>query len=209
MSGHSKWATTKHKKAIIDSRRAKNFAKLIKAIEVASRNGGPDIDGNPTLFDAIAKAKKNSMPADNIERAVKRGAGLESGGADWQTIMYEGYGPNGVAIMIECLSDNRNRSASEVKVAVTRNGGSMADLGSVSYLFNRKGVVIVKKDGNLTEDSVLEAADENGNLSYEDAERLLADHGFTLADIYTENHDVSWVALDQRNAGALLIWLGY
>jgi len=156
MSGHSKWATTKHKKAIIDSRRAKNFAKLIKAIEVASRNGGPEVDGNPTLFDAIAKAKKNSMPADNIERAVKRGAGLESGGADWQTIMYEGYGPNGVALMIECLSDNRNRAASEVRVAVTRNGGSMADPGSVAYLFNRKGVIIV------TEDSILEAALEAG-----------------------------------------------
>jgi YebC/PmpR family DNA-binding regulatory protein len=162
VSGHSKWATTKHKKAVIDSRRAKNFAKLIKAIEVASRNGGPDVDGNPTLFDAIAKAKKNSMPADNIERAVKRGAGLESGGADWQTIMYEGYGPNGVAIMIECLSDNRNRAASEVRVAVTRNGGSMADPGSVSYLFNRKGVILVSKEKGATEDSILEAALDAG-----------------------------------------------
>lgn len=156
MSGHSKWATTKHKKAIIDSRRAKNFAKLIKGIEVAARNGGADITGNPTLFDAIAKAKKNSMPADNIDRAVKRGAGLESGGADWQTIMYEGYGPNGVALMIECLSDNRNRAASEVRVAVTRNGGSMADPGSVSYMFNRKGVVIVSKTSGITEDKILE-----------------------------------------------------
>ena len=156
MSGHSKWATTKHKKAIIDSRRAKNFAKLIKGIEVAARNGGADITGNPTLFDAIAKAKKNSMPADNIDRAVKRGAGLESGGADWQTIMYEGYGPNGVALMIECLSDNRNRAASEVRVAVTRNGGSMADPGSVSYMFNRKGVVILSKSSGITEDKILE-----------------------------------------------------
>ena len=156
MSGHSKWATTKHKKAIIDSRRAKNFAKLIKGIEVAARNGGADITGNPTLFDAIAKAKKNSMPADNIDRAVKRGAGLESGGADWQTIMYEGYGPNGVALMIECLSDNRNRAASEVRVAVTRNGGTMADPGSVSYMFNRKGVVIVTKANGITEDKILE-----------------------------------------------------
>lgn len=162
MSGHSKWATTKHKKAVIDGRRAKNFAKLIKAIEVASRNGGPDVEGNPTLFDAIAKAKKNSMPADNIERAVKRGAGLESGGADWQTIMYEGYGPNGVAIMIECLSDNRNRAASEVRVAVTRNGGTMADPGSVSYLFNRKGVILVSKDKGASEDSILEAALDAG-----------------------------------------------
>ena len=156
MSGHSKWATTKHKKAIIDSRRAKNFAKLIKGIEVAARNGGTDITGNPTLFDAIAKAKKNSMPADNIDRAVKRGAGLESGGADWQTIMYVGYGPNGVALMIECLSDNRNRAASEVRVAVTSNGGSMADPGSVSYMFNRKGVVIVSKASGITEDKILE-----------------------------------------------------
>jgi YebC/PmpR family DNA-binding regulatory protein len=162
MSGHSKWATTKHKKAVIDSRRAKNFAKLIKAIEVASRNGGPDVDGNPTLFDAIAKAKKNSMPADNIDRAVKRGAGLESGGADWQTIMYEGYGPNGVAIMIECLSDNRNRAASEVRVAVTRNGGSMADPGSVAYLFNRKGVIIVNKVDGVNEEKILEAVLEAG-----------------------------------------------
>ena len=156
MSGHSKWATTKHKKAIIDSRRAKNFAKLIKAIEVSARSGGADVSGNPTLFDAIAKAKKNSVPADNIDRAVKRGAGLESGGADWQTIMYEGYGPNGVALMIECLSDNRNRAASEVRVAVTRNGGSMADPGSVSYMFNRKGVVIVSKAAGITEDKILE-----------------------------------------------------
>ena len=162
MSGHSKWATTKHKKAVIDSRRAKNFAKLIKGIEVAARNGGADISGNPTLFDAIAKAKKNSMPADNIDRAVKRGAGLESGGADWQTIMYECYGPNGVAILIECLSDNRNRAASEVRVAVTRNGGSMADPGSVSYMFNRKGVVIVSKADGVTEDKVLEQVLEAG-----------------------------------------------
>ncbi len=162
MSGHSKWATTKHKKAITDGRRAKSFAKLIKSIEVAARNGGPDLDGNPTLFEAIAKAKKASMPADNIERAVKRGAGLESGGADWQTIMYEGYGPDGVAIMIECLSDNRNRAASEVRVAVTRNGGNMADPGSVAYLFNRKGVIIVNKNNGVTEESVLEAVLDAG-----------------------------------------------
>ena len=162
MSGHSKWATTKHKKAIIDSRRAKNFAKLIKGIEVAARNGGADVSGNPTLFDAIAKAKKNSVPSDNIERAVKRGAGLESGGADWQTIMYEGYGPNGVALLIECLSDNRNRAASEVRVAVTRNGGNMADPGSVSYMFNRKGVVIVSKVAGLTEDKILEVVLDAG-----------------------------------------------
>ena len=140
MSGHSKWATTKHKKAILDSRRAKTFAKLIKAIEVAARTGGADPAGNPTLFDALAKARKSSVPSDNIDRAVKRGAGLESGGANWVTIMYEGYGPNGVALLIECLSDNRNRAAGEVRLAVTRNGGSMADVGSVSYLFARREI---------------------------------------------------------------------
>ncbi|NYI05027.1 YebC/PmpR family DNA-binding transcriptional regulator [Allostreptomyces psammosilenae] len=154
MSGHSKWATTKHKKAVIDAKRGKLFAKLIKNIEVAARTGGGDPEGNPTLYDAIQKAKKSSVPNDNIDRAVKRGAGLEAGGADYQTIMYEGYGPNGVAVLIECLTDNRNRAASEVRVAMTRNGGSMADPGSVSYLFNRKGVVIVPKNG-LTEDDVL------------------------------------------------------
>ena len=162
MSGHSKWATTKHKKAIIDARRAKSFAKLTKAIEVAARNGGADVSGNPALYDAIQKAKKTSVPNDNIDRAVKRGAGLEDGAANYETIMYEGYGPAGVAIMIECLTDNRNRAASEVRVAVTRNGGNMADPGSVSYLFNRKGVVVVPKSSGATEDSLMEATLEAG-----------------------------------------------
>lgn len=161
MSGHSKWATTKHKKAALDSKRGKLFAKLIKNIEVAARTGGPDPDGNPTLYDAITKARKNSVPIDNIERARKRGGGLEAGGADWQTIMYEGYAPGGVAVLIECLTDNRNRAASEVRVALTRNGGSLADPGSVSYMFNRKGVVIVPK-GSLTEDDVLMAVLDAG-----------------------------------------------
>src|ERR671922_1349750 len=161
MSGHSKWATTKHKKAVIDARRGKMFAKLIKNIEVAARTGGGDPDGNPTLFDAIQKAKKSSVPQDNIERARKRGGGEEAGGADWQTIMYEGYGPNGVAVLIECLTDNRNRAASEVRTAMTRNGGNMADPGSVSYMFSRKGVVIVPK-GELSEDDVLTAVLDAG-----------------------------------------------
>ncbi|MEU4229911.1 YebC/PmpR family DNA-binding transcriptional regulator [Nonomuraea sp. NPDC026600] len=161
MSGHSKWATTKHKKAALDAKRGKLFAKLIKNIEVAARTGGPDPDANPTLFDAIFKAKKNSVPNDNIERARKRGGGLEAGGADWQTIMYEGYAPGGVAVLIECLTDNRNRAASEVRVALTRNGGSLADPNSVSYMFNRKGVVLVPKEG-VDEDDVLAAVLEAG-----------------------------------------------
>ena len=161
MSGHSKWATTKHKKAAIDAKRGKLFARLIKNVEVAARTGGGDLAGNPTLFDAVQKAKKNSVPNDNIDRAVKRGSGLESGGADWQTVMYEGYGPGGVAILIECLTDNRNRAATEVRTALSRNGGSLADAGSVSYMFSRKGVVLVPK-GELSEDDVLLAVLEEG-----------------------------------------------
>ncbi|MHB0927710.1 MAG: YebC/PmpR family DNA-binding transcriptional regulator [Candidatus Nanopelagicales bacterium] len=161
MSGHSKWATTKHKKAAIDAKRGKLFAKLIKNIEVAGRTGGPDPAGNPTLYDAIQKAKKASVPGDNIDRALKRAAGAEAGGADWQTIMYEGYAPNGVAVLIECLTDNRNRAATDVRVAVTRNGGNMADPGSVSYMFNRKGVIIMPK-GKATEDDVLVAVLDAG-----------------------------------------------
>jgi YebC/PmpR family DNA-binding regulatory protein len=159
MSGHSKWATTKHKKAVIDAKRGKMFAKLIKNVEVAARVGGADPAGNPTLYDAIQKAKKNSVPNDNIDRAVKRGSGLEAGGADWQTIMYEGYGPSGVAILIECLTDNRNRAATEVRTALTRNGGTFADAGSVSYMFSRKGVVIVPKAGASEDDVLLAVLD--------------------------------------------------
>ena len=133
----------------------------VKNIEVAARIGGGDPAGNPTLYDAIQKAKKNSVPNDNIERARKRGAGEEAGGADWQTITYEGYGPNGVAVLIECLTDNRNRAAGEVRVAMTRNGGNMADPGSVAYLFSRKGVVTLEKNG-LTEDDVLTAVLDAG-----------------------------------------------
>ena len=161
MSGHSKWATTKHKKAVVDAKRGKLFAKLIKNIEVAARTGGGDPAGNPTLYDAIQKAKKSSVPNDNIDRAVKRGSGAEAGGADYQTIMYEGYGPSGVAVLVECLTDNRNRAASDVRLAMSRNGGSMADPGSVSYLFNRKGVVLVTK-GDLAEDDVLAAVLDAG-----------------------------------------------
>ncbi len=171
MAGHSKWATTKHKKAALDAKRGKLFAKLVKNVEVAARMGGGDPAGNPALYDAIQKAKKSSVPNDNIDRAVKRGSGMEAGGADYETIMYEAYGPAGVAVLIECLTDNRNRSASEVRVAVTRNGGTMADVGSVQRMFSRKGVVTVAKDQGgriLTEDDVMEAALDGGLEEVED-----------------------------------------
>jgi len=162
MSGHSKWATTKHQKAVTDSRRAKAFAKLIKNIEVAARMGGADLSGNPTLVDAIQKAKKTSVPNDNIDRAVKRGAGLSGEVVDYTTIMYEGYAANGVAIMIECLTDNKNRAAAEVRTTVSRNGGNMADPGSVAYNFHRKGIVVVPKGNDVTEDDVLTAVLDAG-----------------------------------------------
>ncbi len=207
MSGHSKWATTKHKKAIIDARRGKLFAKLIKNIEVAARHGGGDLEGNPTLFDAVQKARKNSVPLDNIERAVKRGSGAETGGADWQTIMYEGYGPGGVAVLVECLTDNRNRAATEVRVAMTRNGGSMADPGSVAYLFGRKGVVIVNKvsEGQeVSEDQILDAVLEAGAQE-------VNDHGESF-EIVSEATDVvavrtalQAVGIDYESAEAIFM----
>jgi YebC/PmpR family DNA-binding regulatory protein len=165
MSGHSKWATTKHQKAAKDQKRAKSFAKLIKVIEIAARAGGADTSGNPALVDAIQKAKKSSVPNDNIDRAVKRGAGLSGDSVAYDTIMYEVYGPSGVALLVECLTDNRNRAAMEVRTAVTRNGGTMADPGSVSRLFTRKGVVVVAKeqDGKeVDEDAILEATLDAG-----------------------------------------------
>jgi len=185
MSGHSKWATTKHKKAVIDAKRGKLFAKLIKNIEVAARMGGGDPGGNPTLYDAIQKAKKTSVPNDNIDRAIKRGSGAEAGGAEYQTIMYEGYGPNGVAMLVECLTDNRNRAAADVRTAMTRNGGSLADPNSVAYLFNRKGVIIVPKEqsgGALSEDDLLLAVLEAG------AEEV-NDYGESF-EVLTESNDL-------------------
>lgn len=161
MAGHSKWATTKHKKAINDSRRAKAFAKYIKIIEVAARLGGADEAGNPALVEAVHKAKKNSVPNDNINRAIKRGAGLTGDTVDYQTIMYEGYGPSGIAMLVECLTDNKNRAATEVRVAMTRNGGNMADPGSVAYNFERKGVITVSAE-TTTEDDVLMAVLDAG-----------------------------------------------
>jgi len=162
LSGHSKWATTKHKKAVVDAKRGKLFAKLVKNVEVAARTGGGDLAGNPTLYDAVQKAKRASVPNDNIDRALKRGSGQEAGGADYQAITYEGYAPGGVAVLVECLTDNRNRAASEVRTAMTRNGGTMADPGSVSYLFNRKGVVLVPRTDGLGEDDVLLAVLDAG-----------------------------------------------
>jgi YebC/PmpR family DNA-binding regulatory protein len=162
VSGHSKWATTKHKKAVIDARRAKSFAKLIKNIEVAAKIGGADLAGNPTLFDAVQKAKKTSVPNDNIDRAIKRGAGIGGEAVNYESIMYEAYGPSGVAFLVECLTDNKNRAAAEVRTALSRNGGTLADPGSVAYNFSRKGVISITKADGVDEDRILEAVLDAG-----------------------------------------------
>nr|WP_076388250.1 YebC/PmpR family DNA-binding transcriptional regulator [Vaginimicrobium propionicum] len=216
MSGHSKWATTKHKKAAIDAKRGKLFAKLIKNIEVAARVGGGDPGGNPTLYDAIQKAKKSSVPNDNIDRAVKRGSGEGDDAVSYESLTYEAYGPNGVAILIECLTDNRNRSISDVRVAVTRNGGTIADGGSVQRLFERKGVVTVAKEQEVpgegrkthtktvSEDELLEAtidADVEDIIDQGDAFELVSDPNDLVevrkavqeANIDYDSADVSFV----------------
>ncbi len=220
MSGHSKWATTKHKKAVVDAKRGKLFAKLIKTIEVAARTGGGDPAGNPTLADAIAKAKGQSVPNDNIDRAVKRGSGELGDAAAYEEITYEAYGPAGVALLVECLTDNRNRAAAEVRTAITRNGGNPADPGSVAYLFHRKGVVLVAKTPTLTEDDVLVAvldsgADEVNDLgeSFEVVSDAADTHAVRQAcaeaGLVVESADIAWlpsvsVSLDDDNARKVL-----
>lgn len=203
MSGHSKWATTKHKKAVIDARRAKSFAKLIKNIEVAAKLGGPDLGGNPTLYDAVQKAKKTSVPNDNIDRAIKRGAGISGDAVDYTTIMYEGYAAGGVALLVECLTDNKNRAAAEVRTAMSRNGGNLADPGSVAYNFNRKGVVVVAK-AQASEDDILsavldagaeEVADEGENFEVisEPADLVAVRSALQAAGIDYESADQAFV----------------
>jgi YebC/PmpR family DNA-binding regulatory protein len=160
VSGHSKWATTKHQKAVKDARRGKLFAKTIRIIEVAAREGGGNPDANPTLADAIARARAISMPNDTIERAVKRGTG-EMEGVKYETLTYEGYGPGGVALLLEVLTDNRNRAAADVRRVFTKNGGTLGDPGSVAWMFTRKGVVLIPK-ASVTEDDLMLAAMEAG-----------------------------------------------
>jgi YebC/PmpR family DNA-binding regulatory protein len=207
MAGHSKWATTKHKKAIIDAKRGKLFAKLVKNVEVAARMGGGDPAGNPTLYDAIQKAKKASVPNDNIDRAVKRGSGAGADAVNYETLWYEAMAPGGVGVLIECLTDNRNRSAADVKVAVTRNGGTMADVGSVSRIYQRKGIIEVatdQGDRTLTEDDLVEATLEAG------AEEVLDEgEGFTILcepnDVVEVRKAVQAAGLDYESAEVRMV----
>ena len=158
MAGHSKWAGIKHKKAIVDARRGKLFTKLARAITVAAKEGGGDVEGNPALALAVQKAKDASMPKDNIERAIAKGTGEGADADALETVVYEGYGPGGVAIMIEALTDNRNRTGSDVRHAFSKQGGNLGEPGSVAYLFDKKGVVVV--DGErYSEDDLMVAID--------------------------------------------------
>jgi YebC/PmpR family DNA-binding regulatory protein len=160
MSGHSKWATIKHKKGALDAKRGKIFTRLIKEIMVAAKAGGGDPDGNPRLRSAIAAAKAENMPNDNIQRAIKRGTG-EIEGASYEDITFEGYGPGGVAIIVDVLTDNRNRAVSEIRHAFSKNGGNLGESGSVSYMFSKKGVIIVAKSA-AEEDKITEIVLEAG-----------------------------------------------
>ncbi len=169
MSGHSKWSTIKRKKGAADAKRSQMFAKLLRAVEVAAREGGPNVDGNMTLAAAVEKARDNSVPWDNIERAIKRAAGEGDGAARFEDVMYEGYGPGGVAFLVHALTDNRNRTGQEVRHAFTRGGGTMADPGSVAWQFTRKGLIQLDKATSPDEDSLLEVLLDAGADDLRDA----------------------------------------
>jgi YebC/PmpR family DNA-binding regulatory protein len=195
MSGHSKWATTKHQKAAKDSRRGKLFAKLIRQVEVAAREGGSDLSANATLRAMYDKAREASVPLDTIERAMKRGTG-ELEGVTYESVTYEGYASNGVAVIVECLTDNRNRTTSEVKNVFTRNGGSLAEPGAVAWQFHRKGMIIVDKTSGVDEDELMLAALDAG------AEDI-ADQGDTF-DITTPPTEFTKVRDTLTEAGITL-----
>src|SRR5437763_4175767 len=161
MSGHSKWSSIKHKKGAADAKRGKLFSKLSRAIIVAAREGGPDPAANLALQNAIEKARSYSMPKDNIERAIARGSGADADAASYETVIYEGYGPNGVAVIVEALTDNRNRTAGDVRHTFAKNDGNLGGSGAVAWLFERQGVVIVDAEG-VDEDELTLAAAEGG-----------------------------------------------
>ncbi len=190
MSGHSKWATIKRKKEATDAKRSNMYAKLLRAVEVAAREGGGSVDGNMTLASAVEKAKSFSVPNENIDRAIKRGTGELSDGARYEELFYEGYAPGGVALLVEVLTDNRNRTGQEIRHAFTRNGGNLGETGSVAWQFTRKGLIVVDKDVAPDEERLLELALESGAEDLRDSE--------SSWDIVTEPHHLAGVrkALD-------------
>ena len=214
MSGHSKWATIRRKKGAIDAKRGALFTKIIREITVAARAGGDDLNSNPRLRTAISKAKANNMPNDNIERAIKKGTGTLEG-AVYDEIQYEGYGPGGVAIMVNCLTDNRNRTSAEVRSTFSKHGGNLGETGCVGYLFDRKGMMIIEA-GQTTEDDVIELLmdynvddikTEDGNLQvltppdgYNEVHDVLVGKGFKLIVDETTFIPQTTVTLDEKKA---------
>ena len=191
MSGHSKWASIKHKKAVVDARRGQQFTKLARAITVAARDGGGDPDANATLANAIQKARDASMPKDNIERAIAKGTGAGADANAIESVVYEGYGPGGVALLIEALTDNRNRTGSEIRHLFTKNGGSLGEPGSVSYLFSKQGVVVVDA-ARYSEDDLLVAIEAGAqDISVDD----------DVFEIVTEPSDLAAVRAALEEAG--------
>jgi YebC/PmpR family DNA-binding regulatory protein len=218
MSGHSKWAGIKHKKAVVDARRGKLFAKRLRAIEVAAREGGGKIDANPTLADAVARARDDSIPTDTIERAIKRGTG-ELEGVTYETLTYEGYAPGGVAVLVDVLTDNRNRAAADVRRIFTRHGSNLAEPGSVSWMFTKRGVVMVLKDA-ASEDELLDVALQAGAEDLSDqgdswqvtsapgdlprVRAAIEAAGFAVESAQTTMEPSALVGLDREGAPAVL-----
>jgi YebC/PmpR family DNA-binding regulatory protein len=218
MAGHSKWAGIKHKKAIVDARRGKLFTKLARAITVAAKEGGGDIDGNPALSLAVQKAKDASMPKDNIERAIAKGTGEGADADALETVLYEGYGPGGVALLVEALTDNRNRTGSEVRHLFSKHGGNLGEPGSVAYLFDKRGLIVVDANrydeddllpaieaGALdvaVDDDVFEILTEPGDLTAVRA--ALEEAGIELESAEVTQHPKTRVPVDEEVAGRLI-----
>jgi YebC/PmpR family DNA-binding regulatory protein len=196
MSGHSKWATIKRKKEATDAKRSNMYAKLLRAVEVAAREGGGNVEGNMTLASAVDKAKSFSVPNDNIDRAIKRGTGELSDGARYEELQYEGYAPGGVALLVEALTDNRNRTGQEIRHAFTRNHGNLGDQGSTAWMFTRKGMIVVEKAVAPDEERVLEVALEAGAEDVRDAE--------SSWEIVTEPAGLRTVASSLQDAGVVV-----
>jgi len=218
MSGHSKWSTIKRKKGVTDAKRGALFTKFIREITVAARAGGEDLDSNPRLRTAVLKAKANNMPNDNIDRAIKKGVGNVEG-VVYEEIRYEGYGPGGVAIMVDCITDNKNRTTPEIRSIFGKNGGNLGETGSVNYLFDRKGVIVIEA-GKVTEDEVIEmlldfdvedVKSEEGNIEittspegYVQVSDFLSKKDYNLIENQLTYVPKTTVALDEKKAGQCL-----
>ena len=218
MSGHSKWASIKHKKAVVDQRRGQHFTKLTRAITVAAREGGGDVDGNPALALAVQKARDASMPKDNIERAIAKGTGEGSDADQIESVVYEGYGPGGVALLIEALTDNRNRTGAEMRHVLGKHGGNLGEPGSVSYLFDKRGVIVVDA-GRYSEDDLMPAIDAGAeDISLDEdvyevitepadlsaARDALIDAGVELESADLTQRPRARVPVDESDAGKLI-----